>query len=496
MATRNLTNDFAALREELNLARLPSQQRSQSLSKDSSKGLLDEIPLTSDSAHGQASLSSDGLSARDITTNPMGQQYGQPSSVHSVLPPAWVDSVEEVERRLEEMDSRLVVLKVLHRKRLMVTFDNDETAQDQKVEQQARGITGEIRAAERVLKRLSDSTSFAEGSSSDQKIRANIVRTLASRLQKASVSFRRAQKDFLARRSEQKRSADGGGLSGAAGGGGAFDFLGADEEKGGEGGGGGGPGSGMTMEQISVVGDMEKDIAQRDHEINTLVESIEELSTIFKELAVLVIDQGTVLDRIDYNMEQAVEKVEDGVVQLVKAEEYQKSARPRYCICVLLFLISSMVGLLVLKHAPLERHTHDDCGGDGATTHDHTHDDGHGCDDHADLQVDDANRDDELSEIRASNTSGRRLRASAFSSGLLFGHLPTAAALAAAAAAALGALGAADAGAAGAGAWDGAEAAAAAAEEEDGLVPEDGTQGAPEGAGRKSQRRSLARALF
>ncbi len=38
--------------------------------------------------------------------------------------------------------------------------------------------------------------------------------------------------------------------------------------------------------------------------LHILAKSIEELSVIFKELAVLVIDQGTVLDRIDYNMEQ------------------------------------------------------------------------------------------------------------------------------------------------------------------------------------------------
>jgi syntaxin 16 len=61
---------------------------------------------------------------------------------------------------------------------------------------------------------------------------------------------------------------------------------------------------GMTMEQLEAVDDMEVQVAKRDHEINSIVESIEELSQIFKELAVLVIDQGTVLDRIDYNMEQ------------------------------------------------------------------------------------------------------------------------------------------------------------------------------------------------
>jgi t-SNARE complex subunit (syntaxin) len=49
---------------------------------------------------------------------------------------------------------------------------------------------------------------------------------------------------------------------------------------------------------------------------------------------------------------QVVDKVEDGVVQLTKAEEYQKSARPRWCIAFLLFFISILMVLLVLKHRP------------------------------------------------------------------------------------------------------------------------------------------------
>ena len=49
-------------------------------------------------------------------------------------------------------------------------------------------------------------------------------------------------------------------------------------------------------------------LIHRDQEIQHIARSIEELSQIFKELAVLVIDQGTVLDRIDFNMEQVVGK--------------------------------------------------------------------------------------------------------------------------------------------------------------------------------------------
>jgi len=313
MATRNLTDDFATLRAE-SLSRGPSEPRHSS----GGRALLDS------SSHG---------------SNPIVQ----PANVHNMLPPSWVDLVEEVEKYLSEIDMKLDTLKQLHKKRLMVAFDTDEQEQDTAIEAAAGGVTAIFRKAEKKLKQISDQTDFAgsSGSEPEQKLRANIVRTLASRLQQSSVTFRRAQRDFLGRRTDQKKSAGGGG----------FDFLGTDDKAkapalqnvdldGGQ----------MTMEQLEVVDDLEGIVAQRDHEINAIVTSIEELSAIFKELAVLVIDQGTILDRIDYNMEQVVEKVADGVVELEKAEEYQKSARPRWCIAILLVLIAIFLTLVILKH--------------------------------------------------------------------------------------------------------------------------------------------------
>lgn len=44
-------------------------------------------------------------------------------------------------------------------------------------------------------------------------------------------------------------------------------------------------------------------IAQREREINEIAQGIIELAEIFKELQNMVIDQGTMLDRIDYNVE-------------------------------------------------------------------------------------------------------------------------------------------------------------------------------------------------
>lgn len=92
-------------------------------------------------------------------------------------------------------------------------------------------------------------------------------------------------------------------------------------------------------------------VEQRDAEIQHIAKSIEELSQIFKELAVLVIDQGTILDRIDYNMETAVEHAKEGVVNLEKAEESQKSNPATKCIIVLVILIIIMVIVIIAKHS-------------------------------------------------------------------------------------------------------------------------------------------------
>lgn len=83
-----------------------------------------------------------------------------------------------------------------------------------------------------------------------------------------------------------------------------------------------------------------------------IAKSIEELAQIFKELAVLVIDQGTILDRIDFNMEQVIDNTSKGIEQLQKAEEHQKNALPFRCIILLVVLIIIMVGALIWKHSP------------------------------------------------------------------------------------------------------------------------------------------------
>lgn len=58
--------------------------------------------------------------------------------------------------------------------------------------------------------------------------------------------------------------------------------------------------------------------------------------------------QGTILDRIDFNVEHAALKVEDGAKQLKKAENYQRKNRNMKCILGLSGTIIILIIILVL----------------------------------------------------------------------------------------------------------------------------------------------------
>ncbi len=58
-------------------------------------------------------------------------------------------------------------------------------------------------------------------------------------------------------------------------------------------------------------------IAQREREINEIAKGIIELADIFKDLQMMIIDQGTMLDRIDYNIENMKVNVKEAEKELV-----------------------------------------------------------------------------------------------------------------------------------------------------------------------------------
>lgn len=260
------------------------------------------------------------------------------------LPPAWVDLVDRVEALIAQIESKIKELEALHRKRLLVGFDDTEAAKERDIDFMTQEITAMLRESESVLKRLGGGDTDNGGT--ERVVTLNVQKSMAKRIQSLSINFRKSQKHYLSQLQAQKA-----GVSTAAAP--LFDFLSADhamleaerkyrEE-------GGAPG-GFSPEQLAILEEQEAITNERDQEIQHIARSIEELSQIFKELAVLVIDQGTVLDRIDFNMEQVVEHTKEGVHQLVRAEENQKSAKATRCIIFLLIWIFIMIVILILKN--------------------------------------------------------------------------------------------------------------------------------------------------
>lgn len=81
----------------------------------------------------------------------------------------------------------------------------------------------------------------------------------------------------------------------------------------------------QTQAQISMDDQLAMDyeinahLKERHHEMNSIMKSFAELNTLFQEVNALVVDQGSALDRIDFNIEQVEHRVELGAVSLEKA---------------------------------------------------------------------------------------------------------------------------------------------------------------------------------
>lgn len=164
---------------------------------------------------------------------------------------------------------------------------------------------------------------------------ANIVTSLVVRLQEITERFRASQGGYLRRvEAREQRSSQ------------YFStFQGEDdgllvEESGG----------GWSQQDVVLVEDQGRIIRQREQEIANIVQSIQDLNTIFKELAGMVSEQGEMVDRIDYNIEHAGIKVEEGLKQLQQASKQQAKNRKMKCIlCLGPGLIVLLLILVLVK---------------------------------------------------------------------------------------------------------------------------------------------------
>ena len=104
-----------------------------------------------------------------------------------------------------------------------------------------------------------------------------------------------------------------------------------------------------TINNFLLTADNNAALRQRDTQLNNLLNSVNDLAQIFKDMQTLVMEQGSILDRIDYNIDIAATNVTSGKKSIVKANEYHKNNCFRNVIVVLLVIIFIEALLIIFK---------------------------------------------------------------------------------------------------------------------------------------------------
>ncbi|KAJ5129300.1 uncharacterized protein N7515_005339 [Penicillium bovifimosum] len=267
-----------------------------------------------------------------------------------LLPPRWADVQEEVSELLAEIAQNSAQLDKLHQKHLLPGFgDEDLRRKDEGIiERLTQDITRSFHDCQRSIMRIETmvAESKAQGAvtSGEETMAKNIQISLAARVQEASARFRKKQSTYLRKLRD---------LEGIAT---PFDItppqaqnpytdpsmMESDADR---------SFSQTMLQQTSQrqTGVNDAAIAQREREINDIAKGIIELSDIFRELQSMIIDQGTMLDRIDYNIERMGTEVKAADKELKVATSYQKRTTKRKIMLLLFLVVIGMIILLVVK---------------------------------------------------------------------------------------------------------------------------------------------------
>ena len=265
-------------------------------------------------------------------------EHGLPSSddLLAELPPEWTIAVETVQFEISKIQKRMKDLNALHNKHINRPTLDDSINEEHTIDVTTQEITQLFHQCQRCIQSIQGKSNGA--AKTEKTMVKNVVSSLAAQLQEHSQTFKKGQSTYLKKmknREDREREYFNN------------DFqpdkdMPLDEnlddlyDK------------GFTTAQLQMVEENDKFVRQREEEISHVVRSIGDLNMIFKDLSVMVIDQGTILDRIDYNVEQASVEVEKGLEQLQKGEKHQKSSRKMLCILILAVVVTIMIIALII----------------------------------------------------------------------------------------------------------------------------------------------------
>ena len=232
-------------------------------------------------------------------------------------------------------EARVAELDTMHRALLSRPGMEDGDAEERNIQRMTQETTALFSAVQRQLGELQKYSQRLRAR--EKLVVGNIVAALVARMQEVAERFRGSQGSYLRKvEAREKQSSQ------------YFSTFQGEEEE--EDDGLLVAGASWSQQDVILMEDQSKLLRKREQEITSIVQSIQDLNTIFKELATMVSEQGEMVDRIDVNIENASIKVDEGLRQLQQAHKHQKANRKMKCImCLAPTLIFLLLVLIVVK---------------------------------------------------------------------------------------------------------------------------------------------------
>ena len=218
--------------------------------------------------------------------------------------------------------------------RLIPKFDDQENKKlNKSIKEISTEMTQELKQCQNILKEiindkedLNDINNFRELNATNVQIKQNMKQNIITKLNDFTKKFKlnqelynnkfqdfvideeMANKSFSIRKNEEKNSND---------------FLSTQENN--------------------------DQLRRRDEDLTNLLKSVNDLAQIFKDMQTLVMEQGTILDRIDYNIDIASSNISQGKKNITKADKHMKNNCFRNVIIILIIIIFIEALLLIFK---------------------------------------------------------------------------------------------------------------------------------------------------
>ena len=255
------------------------------------------------------------------------------------LPPSFFDISSEIDEHLANITLKISTLNGLYKKSLLPGFNDTNQASDAEIEQLNYVITKHLQQCYVLIKKfefLQKNRHKLGYVDSEIKMLENLKKQYATKVQNISLQFRKMQSNYIKFLKDDEDSTPL--LAGDV-----EDYL----------------RQALVQLQIAVRNTNEQMMLQREREILRLATGVLEVSLIFRELENMVVEQGTVLDRIDYNLTLAVEELKEADSELIKGSQYQKRTQKCKIIFLLLLIVFALLIIVLVRPHGTTKIVHD-----------------------------------------------------------------------------------------------------------------------------------------